>query len=224
MVKRSVGRRPKSGRTECDTRAEILSAARCIFARRGMDGASMREVAKAAKVNNAMIYYHFKDKVELYRAVLSDSFTAFNHIWEDQAFRMPGTARAKIQQYVQELVRFQHANEELRRILSMEFASCGRNIKWLADNFYNYTYDKLATILREGMRTGELKKVDPAVAIATLSGMVIHSFILRPIAEYVTGRELNLAVRRFSAFVTGMFFDGLASNLREKPVRKAIRR
>jgi TetR/AcrR family transcriptional regulator len=197
---------------DCDTRGEILSAARCVFARRGLDGASVREVAAAAKVNNAMIYYHFADKVELYRAVLSDSFTVFDRIWDHQVFNTPASSRVKIQKYVEELVRFQHANEELRRILSMEFASCGRNLKWLGDNLFNNSYRNLTAILKEGMKKGELKKVQPSLAIATLVGMVIHSFIMRPVADHVSGRKMNLNVKQFSNFVTGMFFDGLGTN------------
>ena len=119
-------------------------------------------------------------------------------------------SRLKIQKYVEEMIRFQHANEELRRILSMEFASCGQNFKWLAENFFKHSYRKLVKILNEGMKNGELKKIEPSIAIATLVGMVIHSFIMRPMAEYVTGKTLNLAVKQFGAFVTGMFFDGLA--------------
>lgn len=207
--KRTVGRRPKTGKPDGDTRAQILKAARCIFSRRGLDGASVREVAQAAKVNNAMIYYHFKDKVELYRAVLSDSFTAFDTIWDRDVFQARSTAREKLQQYIEELIRFQQKNEELRKIVSIEFASCGKNWKWLSDNFFSHTYDKLASILKEGMRNGELKKVDPSTAVAALVGMVIYSFIMRPMAEYVTGKKLRLTVRHFGAFVTGMFFDGL---------------
>jgi len=32
-----------------------------MFALQGFAGTSVRELAKAAKINNAMIYYHFKD-------------------------------------------------------------------------------------------------------------------------------------------------------------------
>jgi TetR/AcrR family transcriptional regulator len=211
---RTAGRRPKTVRPETDTRSAILAAARCVFARRGLDGTSVREVAEAAKVNNAMIYYHFKDKVGLYRSVLADSFTAFDRLWEHEIFRTSASARAKVQLYVEELIRFQHSNEELRRILSMEFASCGKNVTWLADNFFNRSHEKLVAILKEGMKKGELKKVDPSMAIATLAGMIIHSFIMKPLAEYVTGRKLNLDVKQFGAFVTAMFFDGLGTGLK----------
>ena len=212
--KRTAGRRPKSGGTGPGTRAEILAAARRVFARHGLDGTSVREVAEVAGVNNAMIYYHFRDKVDLYRAVLADSFTAFDRIWEHTIFKTPAPARVKIQRYVEELIRFQHANEELRRILSMEFATCGKNIKWLAENVFNHSYKKLAKILKEGVKNGDLKKVNPSIAITTLVGMVIHSFIMRPLAECVTGKNLNLSVRYFGDFVTDLFFDGLGAKSR----------
>jgi AcrR family transcriptional regulator len=223
IQKRSAGRRPKSGKADCDTRSQILSAARCVFAKRGLDGASVREVAEAAKVNNAMIYYHFTDKFELYRAVLSDSFAAFDRIWDHQVFNTPAGSRVKIQKYVEELIRFQHGNEELRRILSMEFASCGRNFKWLGDNLFSHSFRKLSDILKEGMQKGELRKVQPSIAIATLVGMVIHSFIMRPVAEYVSGKKMNLDVKRFSCFVTGMFFDGLAAEGQSRGICRPVK-
>lgn len=210
LKKTVIGRRPKPVRPDLATRAAILSAARNVFARRGFEGASTREVAEVARVNNAMIYYHFKDKGELYRAVLADSFNAFDSVWEHDIFSSPATARAKIQRYLEEFIRFQHSNEELRRIMSMEFAACSENCKWLADNFFTHAYDKLANILKEGMKNGELKKFDPAQAIPSLVGMVIHSFIMRPIAGYITGKKPDLTARRFGKFVTEMFFDGLS--------------
>ena len=206
--KRAVGRRP-AGKPERGTRSEILASARRVFARKGFDGTSMREVADAARVNNAMIYYHFKNKVELYRAVLSDSFTAFDRIWDHDIFSGPATARQQIRQYVEELILFHQANEELRRIISMEFATSGRNLKWLAEHLFRHSNRKLERIIRQGIRSGELKRMDPQVAIAALVGMIIHTFIMRPVAEFVSGRVLNLSARRFGDFVCEMFFDGL---------------
>lgn len=203
------GRRPKASERDIDTRAAVLKAARTVFAHRGFDGASTREVAEVAGVNNAMIYYHFKDKNELYRAVLADSFKAFDRIWEHSIFGSTATAKKKIQMYVEEFIRFQHANEELRRIMSMEFAACSENYKWLADNYFSQSYERLANLLKEGVRSGELKKHDPSLVIPSLVGMIIHSFIMRPIAEYVTGKKLDLNVKRFGKFVTAMFFEGL---------------
>lgn len=217
-MKTAVGRRPKSAKPEQDSRAAILKAARAVFAHRGFEGASIREVAEVARLNNAMIYYHFRDKLELYRAVLGDSFDTFDRIWEHKIFNSPETTRAKIGKYIEEFVRFQQGNEELRRIMTMEFAGCTENTKWLADNYMVRSYGKLVALLKEGIKRGELRKVDPAMAIPSLIGMIIHSFIMRPIAEHVTGKKLDLTAGRFGRFVTSMFFEGLRLDSDKKKI------
>jgi TetR/AcrR family transcriptional regulator len=190
----------------------ILKAARTVFARKGYDGASTREVAELARVNNAMIYYHFKDKQRLYRAVLADSFSAFELVWDHTLFRSGASVRAKVSKFIEEFIRFQRGNEEFRRIMSMEFAVCSENYRWLADRYFAHSYRKLAQLLREGMRKGELKRFDPVYAVPGLVGMIIHSFILRPIAGHVVGKKPDLSVGRFSTFVSDMFFDGLQAS------------
>jgi AcrR family transcriptional regulator len=54
-----------------DSRDEILQAAIRLFASRGFHETSMSEVARAAHVSKALIFWHFKTKEELFMAVLS---------------------------------------------------------------------------------------------------------------------------------------------------------
>ena len=60
-VKRNRGR-PGGG----DSRARILASAGKLFAARGYNGVSMRELAQAAKVNLGAVNYHFGGKRKLY--------------------------------------------------------------------------------------------------------------------------------------------------------------
>lgn len=53
-----------------ESRARIVEAAGQLFADRGFDGVSVRELARRAKVNAAAINYHFGGKEALYHAVL----------------------------------------------------------------------------------------------------------------------------------------------------------
>lgn len=210
--KRSAGRRPKSGRTDGDTRAAILAAARRVFAERGLDGTSVREVAEAARVNNAMIYYHFKDKDDLYQSVLSDSFSVLKAIWDNEIFRSSAPVRQKIQRYIEGAIRFHQMNEDLRRIMAMEFAASGGTGGLICEKYFADSYNRLIGIIKDGIRTGELKKFDPAHAVASLMGVIIHNFILQPMAEHVHGKSVNLSPEKFGAFVTELFFNGLGSN------------
>src|SRR5882724_6203533 len=63
---------PRSLREARDltTARRIVSAAEEIFAEQGLAGARMDEIARAAKVNKALLYYYFRSKEELHRFVL----------------------------------------------------------------------------------------------------------------------------------------------------------
>lgn len=213
-VKRAVGRRPKSPGIDEDTRADILAAARKVFAIRGFAGTSIREVSEAARVNKAMIYYYFRDKVDLYRSVLSDSFDAMLDIWSHQVFRGDAPARRKIQKYIEGFISFQHKNEDLRRILAMEFSATGTksgNLKWIAKHYFAKNHAALVKILEAGMRSGELKKMNPLMAVVALIGMIIHSFIYIPISPYIQKKKVDMSSEKLGAFVTEIFFSGLSA-------------
>lgn len=55
-----------------DTRSRILESALAVFAERGADGGSMREIAKRAGVNVATTYHHFGSKRDLLMAIFRD--------------------------------------------------------------------------------------------------------------------------------------------------------
>ena len=52
----------------------ILAAAAVEFAARGFGGARVDRIARRARVNKAMIYYHFGSKQALYRELLRSTF------------------------------------------------------------------------------------------------------------------------------------------------------
>jgi AcrR family transcriptional regulator len=59
-----VGRRPGGP----DTRASIVQAARAEFAERGYSAATIRQVARRAGVDPALVYHYFTDKAGLFVA------------------------------------------------------------------------------------------------------------------------------------------------------------
>ncbi len=54
---------------EGDTQQRILLAARQVFARRGFDAGTVREITELAQVNTAAVNYYFRSKDELIRTV-----------------------------------------------------------------------------------------------------------------------------------------------------------
>lgn len=56
------------------TREEILGLSAPLFARRGYEGVSMRDVAAAVGLTQAALYYHFADKDQLYLDAVACEF------------------------------------------------------------------------------------------------------------------------------------------------------
>ena len=83
-----------------DCRAELIAAATPLFAIKGLNGVSTRELAKAGGTNLAMISYYFGGKTGLYEAVLREVFSGLLEI-----AKMAQTDRApaeKFQAYIYE--------------------------------------------------------------------------------------------------------------------------
>ena len=53
-----------------ETRNRILDAAELIFERHGVSRTSLQQIAQAAHVTRGAIYWHFKDKAELFEAMM----------------------------------------------------------------------------------------------------------------------------------------------------------
>ena len=62
-------------RTRTDIEPRIVAAARGRFLREGVDGASLRAIARDARTSIGMIYYYFKTKDELFLAVVEDVYS-----------------------------------------------------------------------------------------------------------------------------------------------------
>src|SRR5258708_12046202 len=62
--------RPATETEDSAKRRQIVQGARSIFMAHGFDAASMGEIAKAAGVSKGTLYVYFKDKDELFKAIV----------------------------------------------------------------------------------------------------------------------------------------------------------
>ena len=63
-------RPPKTSTASADTRQRLVDAAATLFANKGFEHVTVREICKASNANVAAVNYHFGDKAGLYRAVV----------------------------------------------------------------------------------------------------------------------------------------------------------
>jgi AcrR family transcriptional regulator len=72
---------PRSRRLSGEQRRpQIVAAARRLFARRGYDATTTRQIAAEAGVSDALIYRHFTGKESLLRAIVDDGITRFSEL------------------------------------------------------------------------------------------------------------------------------------------------
>ena len=67
---------PRSTSGSCETRRRLIESAGEVFAEQGFHNATIRQICDRADANVAAVNYHFRDKAELYEAVLRYSHCA----------------------------------------------------------------------------------------------------------------------------------------------------
>jgi TetR/AcrR family transcriptional regulator len=104
------------------TRSAILDAAETLFAERGFDATRLEDVAERVGIRRASIVYYFRDKGELYDAVLAG---VFGGLFERtrETLGAPGPLATRIESAVAAWVDYVGARPSLARLLLREVAN-----------------------------------------------------------------------------------------------------
>src|ERR1700683_5551604 len=125
------------------TRGSIIKAAVHLFAEKGFQGASVRDIVVKARVNQAAINYHFKGKDGLYLEVLK---TAFEKLTEQAGFdpeKLKSLSREEaLRSFVYQQLRPLLFRDEMSRYIRL-LASEGAHpskifLKFMATNAVSY--------------------------------------------------------------------------------------
>lgn len=99
-------------RPRVDNRQEqIIDIACRLFARRGYEGTSLRDIAEEAKITKAALYYHFPNKEALYHRIVLDSLRALIDYVRAEVDAAP-TPLEKVRQFMLVSADFMDANRD----------------------------------------------------------------------------------------------------------------
>jgi AcrR family transcriptional regulator len=172
-------------------RDRIFSAALSLFAERGFNAVGVRELARTAGVNPAMINYYFGSKTNILKEIIDTFFTPFIQIIEktlSTGFPPEQTLRLLVRRFVE----YFRNNQNMMRIALTEMPY---NKPEIADHKAKYvnairsmvTGDKLpASFMNPDKRSPPLEIFAPA-----LIGMILTHFILSPVIERTGGVLLD---------------------------------
>ncbi len=179
-------------------KARILDEASTLFVQQGYHGLSMREIAEAAGVSKAGLYYHFEDKEELFLAILLHHIEQVGEL-VDQARAEGGGARAQVRRLLTAILLRMRGRQRFIRLAEQDAASLRpESLERMHAAYRRRFHGPIEAMLADGMASGELRPLDPAQATWLLLGMALSG--LSTPAERVPETV---------ALIEGVFFEGV---------------
>ncbi|MGN7788123.1 TetR/AcrR family transcriptional regulator [Niabella sp. 22666] len=157
----------------------ILEKAEALFSEKGFDATSVRDIAKAAGINIAMISYYFgsKEKLmeELFKMRMSAGLASVKEISENTALTTVEKLEKALSGYMD---RVKHNKSFYKVILAEQATNKNKSVIRFMSKLKE-TYAKFfESVLNEGYASGAFKnRVDPVLFITTITGTIMQSLL-----------------------------------------------
>lgn len=154
-----------------DKKAHILAVAESLFAEKGFEAVSVRDISKAAKINLAMVSYYFGSKENLYAAIIQSKLISPDQLRE--TIERYNNNREKLQALVDFMLDYYFTNKSFQNLIFREMTLQQRTgmAEEIADRIYK-NFHFITEIIKSGIRKKEFKKIDPELTVLTLIGIM----------------------------------------------------
>ncbi len=160
---------PRKSTSQELTREIILQKARTQFVKQGFQHVSMRSIAKQLDCSHGAIYYHFKNKAELFYAIVEDDFSKLNNLL-DESVHGPEDNSTKLFNVFIRFIEFGLNHQSQYEIM---FMVRNTEVDSLSQAAANLSYQKFAqTVQSLSAKKNEI--IDIWSAFISLHGFVSH--------------------------------------------------
>lgn len=165
-------------------RAQILAAARAVFARSGYHAASVADIIAEAGVARGTFYNYFESKRAALQAVLDELMLGIAAAVTpvDPAQDIPAQVRANLERILDVLTQ-----DDVARLLFADAVGLDREGDEALRAFYGAALTRILSALRRGGAMGIVRVEDPEVAARCLLGMLKEPIFL----AWLYGEELD---------------------------------
>jgi len=204
------------------TREDLLDAASTLFFERGFDATTTDAIARRARVNKAMIHYHFGTKEKLYRHILASGIEEVA-----QAIRRSYTAsdppELALRRAASAWVGVAVERPHLARLIMREVITGGGRIDEVLLPRILAVFGMTRDLVEKGVRSRRFHRVDPFLTHLTLAGSIVFFFASEPLRQRVRqhGNVPN-ATPPVEAFVKHLH-DVVIGGLLMKPHKRSVR-
>jgi len=181
----------------------ILAAAAAEFSARGYAGARVDTIAKRARVNKAMLYYHFGSKENLYRTLL-------RHVFTQAGERMRGVLQSnlppagKLDAAIAAIAAFVDEHAFFPSIMLREVAEGGARLDRATLSALAVVPGAFAAIVEEGMTAGTFRPAHPMAAYFHMFAPIVMFLAGAPIRAQLASLQPGRPPLTQEAFVSYM--------------------
>ena len=205
-----------------DPKQRILDAAVLLFAKKGFAGVGVREIAKEADVNIAMISYYYESKVGILKSIIEEYFFRFNRYIADIDFASH-SPEENIREFIGNIIEFVRENTELAMVMYNELSLDIPEIMELKA-------DRISTMIRNLSGLIHQFGIDPkdpsqiSMVGPSLIGMIFTNFRAQSVVRRAFGVEIDDAYyERLKSTLSTLFLEGVkgvVADMREKSGRQ----
>jgi AcrR family transcriptional regulator len=177
-----------------ESKANILEAARTIFAEHGYAEASMRSIARQAGISVGGLYLYFRNKEELYLIFMQDWMKKLNDRTRDALFGLENPVEA-LETFIRIALDFALNNREIIALQGRELGfSFGSEIK---KKFSRERRKWIASIIQKGIANGVFREGNADEAAKVIFNMLrgfVVSMVIDEDSLYTTGECIDLVL------------------------------
>jgi AcrR family transcriptional regulator len=178
-------------------RRRILDQAQRLFSAHGYHGVSIRDIAQACGLSNAVLYYHFGSKRNLYFEVLREHISTLAHCLQE-AGAIGGTCRERLANIAHAYAQMIFEYQDTVQILLRDLAQFDwEEVMQMLPDLQMQTPSAAAAVLEEGILSGEVRELDVRRVDILMLGMISSLVAFRarrPGATTTVDEDVSLVI------------------------------
>ncbi len=164
-------------------RGEILDAAMKVITKKGFNETSMREIAEAAGVGKSTLYDYFSSKDEILIAYVVDEVGHMTAVAEE-IIAEELSASEKFRRILRRHLDYMLANKQMFLKVTFEAQRLSFESQQRIQVHRHAYQDMLSELVKEGIRKGEFRQVNPMLALRSMFGLLTSvAYTSRPVGS-----------------------------------------
>lgn len=166
-------------RPASDIRERLVEAARARFLREGVDGASVRDIARDAETSLGIVAYYFPKKEDLFDEVVESVYRPFLDEIAAILRREEGT-RERLHAVVLRVAEASGRELDVMRLVAREAIGSARRRHRILRRFIKGHIGALLAAIDDGLREGDFDESFPApLILAAFAGLAVLPQVVR---------------------------------------------